>query len=68
MCVYELACISFAGEPLPDKKVPEFCLEAALYCHRANLEEKLPLAEKQQRVKYVQYMYTCTCIAVCVCV
>lgn len=40
-----------SGEPLPVKKVPEYCLEAALYCRRANLEESLPMPEKQYRVK-----------------
>jgi hypothetical protein len=41
----------YIGEPLPTKSIPEYCLEAALYCRRANLEESLPLAEKQHRVK-----------------
>jgi tetratricopeptide (TPR) repeat protein len=43
--------VCYIGELKPTKKIPEFCVEAALYCRRANLEDSLPLAEKQHRVK-----------------
>ena len=33
------------------KNIPECCLEAALYSHRATLEAKMPLAVKQDRVR-----------------
>jgi len=39
-----------AGILKPPSEVPDFCLEAALYCKRALLEEKMTLEEKQKRV------------------
>ena len=48
---YTLCVCVQTGQLSPVKEIPEFCVEAALYCRRANLEESLPEAEKQHRVK-----------------
>ncbi|CAI8028606.1 Sperm-associated antigen 1A [Geodia barretti] len=40
----------------PVKKIPEFCVEAAIFCRRANLEDLLPVAEKQHRIKVADEM------------
>ena len=52
-CCQNITVCVLPGELKPVKKIPEFCVEAALYCRRATLEESLPLTEKQHRVKYV---------------
>ena len=49
--IHEISPPSLPGEVLPAKEIPECCLEAALYCRRAQLEGEMTLAEKQYRVK-----------------
>ena len=41
------------GTLKPQKEIPECCMEAALYCRRSYVEDRMPIEARQRNVVYV---------------